>query len=117
MAAPGSSTLLLSSGVCLAAAGLLGRLAARHAKTLETLAKRQLDAWERARFYRGGFEPRMSRREAGLILGVSPSSGASRIGEKHKRIMLANHPDRGGSQYMASKINEAKDVLLRRTLR
>jgi hypothetical protein len=37
----------------------------------------------------------MNRREAGLILGISPSAQNSKIKAAHKRIMLLNHPDRG----------------------
>ena len=47
------------------------------------------------RYYKGGFEPRMTRREASLILAVSPSAPAKKVKESHKRIMLLNHPDRG----------------------
>ena len=63
------------------------------------------------RFYEGGFLPEMTRREASLILGVRESANADRIKAAHKRIMVANHPDAGGSSYMAAKINEAKDIL------
>lgn len=44
-------------------------------------------------------------------LGISPSSPKDKLREAHKRIMLLNHPDRGGSPYLAAKINEAKDYL------
>lgn len=37
----------------------------------------------------------MSRREAGLILGISPSANTKKVKEAHKRIMILNHPDKG----------------------
>jgi len=66
-------------------------------------------------YYDGGFEDKMSRREAALILGVRESATAERIKEAHRRILLLNHPDRGGSALLAAKINEAKDLLLKGT--
>jgi DnaJ family protein C protein 19 len=64
-----------------------------------------------SKYYRGGFEPNMSKREAALILGVSPSASKNKIKDAHKKIMLLNHPDRGGSPYIAAKINQAKDMM------
>jgi DnaJ family protein C protein 19 len=66
-----------------------------------------------SKYYEGGFEERMSRREAALILGVRESSSAKRIKEAHRRILILNHPDTGGSNYLASKVNEAKELLLK----
>ena len=46
-------------------------------------------------YYKGGFECPMSKREAYLILGVSRSATASEIKERHKKMMMLNHPDSG----------------------
>ncbi|KAH9466815.1 hypothetical protein MJO28_000579 [Puccinia striiformis f. sp. tritici] len=60
----------------------------------------------------GGFQAKMDRKEAKDILGLKESQVTkNRLKDAHRKIMLANHPDRGGSPYMASKINEAKDLL------
>ncbi|GMI43511.1 hypothetical protein TrCOL_g487 [Triparma columacea] len=66
-----------------------------------------------SKFYEGGFEDEMTRREAALILGVRESSSAKRIKDAHRTILIANHPDTGGSNFIASKVNEAKELLLK----
>ena len=43
----------------------------------------------------GGFQSTMTRREAGLILGVRESAAEDRVKEAHRRVMIANHPDSG----------------------
>lgn len=90
---------IVAAGAALAAVGVIGRIIVRQG-TLTSV-----------KYYKGGFDPIMTRREASLILGVSPNSNSDKIKQAHKRIMLLNHPDKGGSPYMAAKINEAKDLL------
>jgi DnaJ family protein C protein 19 len=67
------------------------------------------------KFYEGGFQPTMTRREAALILGLREGAPADKVKEAHRKVMVANHPDAGGSDYLASKVNEAKDVMLGKT--
>jgi hypothetical protein len=56
----------------------------------------------------------MSVEEAYAILGLSSGADAEAIKEAHRRLMVKLHPDHGGSDYLATKINRARDVLLHR---
>jgi hypothetical protein len=65
------------------------------------------------KYYEGGFEDTMTRREAALILGVRESSSPLRVKDAHRRLLILNHPDTGGSTFLAGKLNEAKELLLK----
>ena len=54
----------------------------------------------------------MSREEALKVLGLQEGASEEDVRAAHRKLMMQNHPDRGGSDYIAAKINEARDVLL-----
>ena len=60
----------------------------------------------------GGSSGEMSESEAWAVLGLGPEATREEIIEAHRRLIQRLHPDRGGSDYLAAKLNAAKDLLL-----
>jgi DnaJ domain len=87
---------------------------------LESYLDRRFPAWrEDAQGSAAGRERRapprgkMTTEEAYQILGLQPGAGRDEIGRAHRALMKKLHPDQGGSTYLAARVNEAKDTLLR----
>lgn len=119
MHGPSMASSVILAGLGLATFGFGARFVMR---TIPTLGKKMADTvynaprldskvWANSKYYKGGFDPKMTKREASLILNVSPNANQQKVRAAYKRMMLTNHPDRGGSPYISSKLSEAKDIL------
>mmetsp|Transcript_10802 Transcript_10802/g.32426 ORF Transcript_10802/g.32426 Transcript_10802/m.32426 type:complete len:111 (-) Transcript_10802:305-637(-) len=104
-------TTPLVAGLGVAAAAYAGRAALLAFQSFKASPPRL------RQFYKGGFLPEMTRTEAARILGVRESAAEERIKDAHRKLMIANHPDSGGSSFIAAKVNEAKDMLLGKSRR
>lgn len=69
----------------------------------------------RNKYLNQGFNNKMNEREALLIMGIDSDEimnlNKSVIKDRYRKLMVMNHPDKNGSQYLTQKINEAKDIL------
>jgi hypothetical protein len=87
---------------------------------LESYLDRRFPAWRQdAQGDRAGGQRRaaasgkMTDEEAYQILGLQPGATRDEISRAHRTLMKKLHPDQGGSTYLAARVNEAKDTLLR----
>jgi hypothetical protein len=71
---------------------------------------RERDQFAGGQAHRG--RERMSAEEARQVLGIDEGADRNEVIQAHRRLMQKLHPDRGGSAYLAAKLNQAKDVLL-----
>ena len=98
--------LVLATGAVLAWQGTLWRYLAGRAEKVG----KQREGKSGSR--RPAGKPSMDRQEALEVLGLKGNPTVTEIKEAHHKLIRKIHPDQGGSDYLAMKINDARDVLL-----
>jgi len=100
--------------------GMISGFDAESVSLLESYLDRRFPAWrQNAQGNTAGWQSRaassgkMTDEEAYQILGLKPGAARDDIGRAHRALMKKLHPDQGGSTYLAARVNEAKDTLLR----
>jgi DnaJ domain len=99
---------------------MFSELDAESVPLLESYLDRRFPAWRQnaqgdaaGRQRRAASGTKMTNEEAYQILGLKSGAGRDEIGRAHRSLMKKLHPDQGGSTYLAARVNEAKEVLLR----
>lgn len=94
----------------------LRRTSDQSASLLETFLDRTYSGWRSAdgtrASSRNATTGAMTRDEAYSVLGLKAGASTTEIRSAHRRLMKQFHPDHGGSDYLAAKINQAKDLLM-----
>lgn len=73
-----------------------------------------LKVFKKAFRIREALPPKMDKKEAREVLGLDEKAKDKDVQDAYRRLIAKNHPDHGGSTYMASKLNEARAVLLKK---
>ncbi|MFO0993036.1 MAG: DnaJ domain-containing protein [Hyphomicrobiales bacterium] len=98
--------------------GLCAKAGDQSLPLLEAWLDRTKPAWREAWGGKGNGQKaqapsgKMSEEEAFAVLGLKPGAKSEDIRAAHRRLMKEFHPDKGGSDYLAAKINQAKERLL-----
>lgn len=88
-----ATPILIGAG--LVGAGLMANLLMK--------PKSGVDGPSSSKWIKGGFNSKMDKKEAAQVLGLRETAlTKAKVKEAHRRMMIANHPDRGGAPYLAS---------------
>lgn len=85
------------------------------ARLIEAFLDQTAPDWRASATGEAGGKAGMTAAEAYEILGLSPGASEEQIRRAHRELIKKFHPDQGGSTYLAMKINQAKETLLRRS--